>query len=160
MEESELQKKRREKIESLKSDGIDLYPNDIRVNETTASVMERFGQMAPEELEKGTERITLAGRLMAVRDFGKGAFISIQDRKGRLQAFLRKNQLGEKAFALFKRLDIGDIIWISGRVFKTRTGELTIDVAENGLRLLSKSLHSLPSHTNELRREHLALAHR
>ena len=100
--------------------------------------------MTPEELEKITERFTLAGRLMAVRDFGKGAFISIQDRKGRLQAFLRKNQLGEKTFSLFKRLDIGDIVWIAGRVFKTRTGELTIDVEENGLRLLSKSLRPLP----------------
>ncbi|MEK7827041.1 MAG: lysine--tRNA ligase, partial [Thermodesulfobacteriota bacterium] len=97
-----------------------------------------------EKLEKITERFTLAGRLMAVRDFGKGAFISIQDRKGRLQAFLRKNQLGEKTFSLFKRLDIGDIIWVAGRVFKTRTGELTIDVEENGLRLLSKSLRPLP----------------
>ena len=144
MEESELLKKRREKIDSLKADGIDLYPNDARVGDTTASVSERFGQMTPEELEKVTERFTLAGRLMAVRDFGKGAFISIQDRKGRLQAFLRKNQMGEKAFALFKRLDIGDIVWISGRVFKTKTGELTIDVEENGLRLLSKSLHPLP----------------
>ncbi|MHB8909217.1 MAG: lysine--tRNA ligase [Syntrophales bacterium] len=144
MEESELQKKRREKIESLKSDGIDLYPNDVSVSETTASVSERFGQMAPEELEKITDRIALAGRLMAVRDFGKGAFISIQDRKGRLQAFLRKNQLGEKGFSLFKRLDIGDIIWVVGRVFKTKTGELTIDLEENGLRLLSKSLHPLP----------------
>jgi lysyl-tRNA synthetase class 2 len=143
-EESELLRKRREKIDSLQADGIDLYPNDARVGDTTASVSERFGQMTPEELEKVTERFTLAGRLMAVRDFGKGAFISIQDRKGRLQAFLRENQLGEKAFALFKRLDIGDIVWLAGRVFKTRTGELTIDVEENGLRLLSKSLRPLP----------------
>ncbi|MDP3097892.1 MAG: lysine--tRNA ligase [Syntrophales bacterium] len=143
-EESELLKKRREKIDSLKADGIDLYPNDARVGDTTASVSERFGPMVPEELEKITERFTLAGRLMAVRDFGKGAFISIQDRKGRLQAFLRKNQLGEKTFSLFKRLDIGDIVWVAGRVFKTRTGELTIDVEENGLRLLSKSLRPLP----------------
>ena len=143
-EESELLKRRREKIDSLKVDGIDLYPNDVQVADTTVSICDRFGEMTPEELEKITERFTLAGRLMAVRDFGKGAFISIQDRKGRIQAFLRKNQLGEKGFALFKRLDIGDIIWIAGRVFKTRTGELTIDVEENGLRLLSKSLHPLP----------------
>ena len=144
MEESELLKKRREKIESLKADGIDLYPNDVRVGETTAAISARFGQTDPEALETVTERFTLAGRLMAVRDFGKGAFITIQDRKGRVQAFLRKNQLGEKAFSLFKKLDIGDIVWIAGRVFKTKTGELTIDVEENGLRLLSKSLRPLP----------------
>src|SRR3989339_462605 len=144
MEERELQKRRHEKIDSLRGDGIDLYPNDISVGETTAAISERFGLFDHEALEKVTERFTLAGRLMAVRDFGKGAFISIQDRKGLLQAFLRKNQLGEKAFSLFKKLDIGDIVWIAGRVFKTKTGELTIDVEENGLRLLSKAIRPLP----------------
>jgi lysyl-tRNA synthetase class 2 len=144
MEESELIKRRREKIESLKADGIDLYPNNVRAGETTAAIRARFGSAAPEALEKVTERFTLAGRLMAVRDFGKGAFITIQDREGRLQAFLRKNQLGEKTFSLFKKLDIGDIVWIAGRVLKTKTGELTIDMEENGLRLLSKSLRPLP----------------
>jgi lysyl-tRNA synthetase class 2 len=144
MEESERLKKRREKIDSLKADGIDLYPNDARVGETTDEIRGRFGGMSPEDLESIAERFTLAGRMMAVRDFGKGAFIILQDRKGRLQAFLRKNQVGEKTFSLFKRLDIGDIVWIAGRVFKTRTGELSIDVEENGLCLLAKSLHPLP----------------
>lgn len=96
MEENELLKKRREKIDSLKEDGIDLYPNDVSVGDTTAAISERFGLLDHEALEKVTERFTLAGRLMAVRDFGRGAFISIQDRKGLLQAFLRKNQLGER----------------------------------------------------------------
>jgi len=144
MEESELQKRRHEKINSLREDGIDLYPNDVKVGETTAAIGKHFGSLDHEALEKVKERFTLAGRLMAVRDFGKGAFISIQDREGLLQAFLRKNQLGEKAFALFKKLDIGDVIWIAGRVFKTKTGELTIDVEENGLRLLSKAIRPLP----------------
>jgi len=144
MEDSELLKKRREKIDVLAASGINLYPNDARVGETTADIIGRFVRMAPEELEKVTERFTLAGRMMAVRDFGKGAFISIQDRKGRLQAFIRKNQVGDETFSLFKKLDIGDIVWIAGRVFKTRTGELSIDVEERGLRLLSKSLHPLP----------------
>ena len=144
MEESELLKKRKEKIDSLKADGIDLYPNDARVGATTDEIRGRFGGTSPEELESVANRFTLAGRMMAVRDFGKGAFIILQDRKGRLQAFLRKNQVGEKTFSLFKRLDIGDIVWIAGRVFKTRTGELSIDVEENGLCLLAKSLHPLP----------------
>ena len=144
MEESELLRKRREKIDALATCGIDLYPNDARVGETTADILGRYGQMTPEELAAVTERFTLSGRMMAVRDFGKGAFISIQDRTGRLQAFIRKNQVGEETFSLFKKLDIGDIVWIAGRVFKTRTGELSIDVEEKGLRLLSKSLHPLP----------------
>jgi lysyl-tRNA synthetase class 2 len=144
MEDSELLKKRREKIDSLVADGIDLYPNDVPVLETTASIGARFGPVPPEQLETMAERVSLAGRLMAVRDFGKGAFVSIQDRKGRLQAFLRRNQLGERGFGLFKRLDIGDIVCVTGRVFRTRTAELTIDVEENGLRLLAKSLRTLP----------------
>jgi lysyl-tRNA synthetase class 2 len=144
MEESEFQRRRHEKIDSLREDGIDLYPNDAKVGETTAAISERFRSFDHEALEKVKERFTLAGRLMAVRDFGKGAFISIQDRKGMLQAFLRKNQVGEKAFSLFKKLDIGDIVWIAGRVFKTKTGELTIDIEENGLRLLSKAMRPLP----------------
>jgi lysyl-tRNA synthetase class 2 len=144
MEESELLRKRREKIDALATCGIDLYPNDARVGETTADILGRYGRMTPEELAAVTDRFTLSGRMMAVRDFGKGAFISIQDRTGRLQAFIRKNQVGEETFSLFKKLDIGDIVWIAGRVFKTRTGELSIDVEEKGLRLLSKSLHPLP----------------
>jgi lysyl-tRNA synthetase class 2 len=143
-EENELLKKRREKADSLKMAGIDLYPNDARVSNDTKSVRERFGNLTAEELEKSDERFTLAGRIMAIRDFGKGAFISIQDRHGRIQAFIRKNVLGEKVFSLFKKLDVGDIVWIVGRIFKTKTGELTIDVEENGFRLLAKSLLPLP----------------
>jgi len=143
-EENELLKKRREKADLLKSDGIDLYPNDVQVDSNSESLKKRFNNLSEEELVKIDERFTLAGRIMAVRDFGKSAFVSIQDCKGRIQAFLRKNALGEKGFSLFKKLDAGDIIWIAGRVFKTKTGELTIDVEENGLRLLSKSLLPLP----------------
>ncbi len=143
-EENELLKKRREKADALKKDGIDLYPNDVQVANNSESIRERFESLSEEELEKIDERFTLAGRIMAIRDFGKSAFVSIQDRKGRIQAFLRKNALGEKGFSLFKRLDAGDIIWIAGRVFKTKTGELSIDVEEDGLCLLSKSLLPLP----------------
>ena len=143
-EENELLKKRREKADSLKNAGIDLYPNDVRVSSNTKILRERFENCPAEELEKVTERFTIAGRIMAIRDFGKGAFISVQDRHGRTQAFIRKNVLGEKGFSLFKKLDVGDIVWIAGRIFKTKTRELSIDVEENGLSLLSKSLLPLP----------------
>ena len=142
MEDSELLKKRKEKIESLKADGIDLYPNDISVKDTTLSITTRFSHLDHDDFANIDERFSISGRLMAVRDFGKGAFIMIQDRKGRLQAFIRKNQIGEKSFSLFKRLDVGDIIFVEGTIFKTRTGELTIDVHE--LKLLSKAIRPLP----------------
>ena len=142
MEDSELLRKKKEKIESLKADGIDLYPNDARVKDTAASIIERFAHMDSDALGKIAERFSIAGRLMAIRDFGKGSFVIVQDRTGRLQAFLRKNQLGEKAYSLFKRLDVGDIIFVAGKIFRTRTNELTIDCDE--VRLLSKAIRPLP----------------
>jgi lysyl-tRNA synthetase class 2 len=110
MEDSELFKKRKEKIDSLKEDGVDLYPNDVCVKDTTTSITSRYSHMDDESLAANDEHFSVAGRLMAVRDFGKGAFVTVQDRKGRIQAFIRKNQIGEKSFSIFKRFDVGDII--------------------------------------------------
>jgi lysyl-tRNA synthetase class 2 len=98
--------------------------------------------MDQESLTRVEETFSIAGRLMAIRNFGKASFVSIQDRKGRLQAFISKNLMTEHDYALFKRLDVGDIAYVSGRIFKTKTGELTIEVKE--IRLLAKSLHPLP----------------
>jgi lysyl-tRNA synthetase, class II len=142
MEESELLKKRKEKMASLKEQGIDLYVNDVEVKDTTASILSVCQDLDNEALAGLTERFSIAGRLMAVRDFGKGAFISVQDRKGRLQGLISKNILGEDVFNLFKRCDVGDIVYLAGRMMKTRTGELTIEAAE--FRLLSKSVRPLP----------------
>ena len=142
MEDSELLRKRLEKMDAMKAEGIDLYPNDARVGDTTASILERFKDADNEILTGLTERFTLAGRLMAVRNFGKAAFINIQDRKGRIQAYLHRNSIGDAGYSLFKRLDVGDIIFIGGRPIRTRTGELTIEVDE--LRLLSKAIRPLP----------------
>ncbi|MBN2256077.1 MAG: lysine--tRNA ligase [Deltaproteobacteria bacterium] len=142
MSESELLKTRREKIESLKADGVALYPNDVEVTATTEDIFSRFGELDNEALEKVEERFALAGRIMAVRNFGKAAFISIQDRKGRIQAYIRKNIVGDESFSLFQKFDVGDIISVAGRIFKTKTEELTVQ-AET-VRLLSKAIHPLP----------------
>jgi len=142
MEEGELLKKRMEKTASLKADGIGLYANDVRVRDTTASILSRFDGMDHDALARINESFTLAGRLMAVRNFGKAAFVDLQDRKGRIQGYINKNALGDNAFSLLKRLDIGDIIFIAGGIFKTKTGELTIEVDK--LRLLSKAIRPLP----------------
>jgi len=142
MKESELLRTRREKIESLKAEGVELYPNNVAVKDTTAAIQARFANLDQEALDKIQDRFSLAGRMMAVRDFGKGAFIGLQDRSGRIQAFIRKNRVGEKAFSLFKKLDVGDIVFVAGKVFRTKTGELTIDADE--FRLLSKALQPMP----------------
>jgi lysyl-tRNA synthetase class 2 len=142
MEDSDLLKIRREKIEALAASGVEPYPNDAKVTHLSRQLHDAYGQMDNEALEKVTERFAIAGRIMAIRNFGKGAFIAVQDRRGRIQAFIRKDKVGDEVFALFKTIDVGDIIHITGRVFKTRTGELTVEA--EALRLLTKCVRPLP----------------
>jgi lysyl-tRNA synthetase class 2 len=142
MEDNELLKKRKEKLESLKSEGIELYPNNIKIKDTAAAILERFAEMDADTLAGVDERYSIGGRLMAVRNFGKAAFLKIQDRTGGIQAFIHKNILDEKTYNLFKRLDVGDIIFVAGKIFRTKTGELTIEAED--VRLLSKAVRSLP----------------
>ncbi len=142
MEESELFRKKREKIESLRASGVELYPNDVKVSHRTDAIQKKYGHLEPSALEGVSERFSIAGRIMAIRDFGKGAFIVLQDRGGRLQVFIRKDRVGEKGFSLFKSLDVGDIAYAEGKLFKTKTGELTIEAAS--IRLLAKAMRFLP----------------
>lgn len=133
---------RLKKLEALKQQGINPYPNDFRVKDAIQALIERFGSLSREELDANLDAVTVAGRIVAVRDFGKASFIQIQDRKGRIQAYIKKSLIGDDAYNLYKHIDIGDIAGVSGRVFRTKTNELTIEVKE--LRLLSKSLRPLP----------------
>lgn len=142
MEDNELLNIRREKISDLKAAGIDLYPNDVKPQNTTSEILEKFGSVDNETLAKLTENFSIAGRLMAVRNFGKAAFVKIQDYKGQLQGYVAKNILSSEDYFVFKKLDIGDIIYISGKLFRTKTDELTIEAQK--LTLLSKSIRPLP----------------
>jgi len=142
MEDNDLLKIRLEKITDLKNAGIDLYPNDIKPQNTTAQIMAEFGSAGSEDLAKLTQKFSVAGRLIAVRNFGKAAFVKIQDYKGRIQGYIAKNILSESDYFVFKKLDIGDIIYISGKLFRTKTNELTIETEK--LALLAKSIHPLP----------------
>ena len=142
MEDNDLLKVRLEKIAALKAAGVDLYPNDVRPLNTTADIIAQFGDADGDTLAKLTQKFSLAGRLMAIRNFGKAAFIKIQDRKGRIQSYIAKDILNADAYFVFKKLDIGDIIYVSGKLFRTRTNELTVEAEE--LRLLSKALRPLP----------------
>ena len=141
-EKSELLRKRKEKIESLRSMGVELYPNDVSVTATTKSVIDRFGDMDNEDLKGIDEKFALAGRLMAIRNFGKAAFVSIQDRDGRIQGYIARDKVGIDRYSIFKKFDVGDMVFISGSLLKTKTGELTVEAEE--IRLLSKSVRPLP----------------
>jgi lysyl-tRNA synthetase, class II len=142
MEDNDLLKVRLEKIAALKAAGVDLYPNNVKPQNTTAQIMGEFGNTEGDALAQLTQKFSIAGRLMAIRSFGKAAFVKIQDRKGQMQCYIAKNILSEQDFSLFKKLDIGDIIYVSGKLFRTKTNELTLECEE--LRLMAKSMHPLP----------------
>ena len=139
---NELVAVRKEKEKQLRESGIETYPQDRGPYTTTADVEARFGTLSHEDLEKSEEKVSVAGRVMAFRDFGKSAFLHIQDRKGRIQAYVRKDILKSPSFDTFKKFDIADIIGVTGKPFKTKTDELTILAEE--VKLLTKSLRPLP----------------
>lgn len=142
MEDNDLLKVRLEKIAALKAAGIDLYPNDTKPQNTTSDIFAQFGNTDSDALAQLTQKFSIAGRLMAMRNFGKAAFVKIQDRKGQIQCYIAKNILSEDAYFVFKKLDMGDIVYISGKLFRTKTNELTIEAQD--LRLLSKAIRPLP----------------
>ena len=143
MEESrDLVDQRIRKLEVLREEGINPFPNDFKVTHTSEDIHKNFGSLPDETLESAGELFTLAGRIMAIRDFGKASFVQVQDRNGRIQAYVRRDIIGDQAFQIFKALDIGDFIGVEGRVFRTKTHELTVRV--QAFRLLGKSLRPLP----------------
>ncbi len=133
---------RKKKAETLKAMGINLYPAGFHYDITASDAIEKYGSMDPVALEKENITSSMAGRIMSLRNFGKASFIHIKDGTGYIQAYIRKDKIGDEQYGLFKLMDIGDFIGLKGSFFKTRTGELTI-LADN-IRLLSKSMRPLP----------------
>ncbi len=136
LSENEQKQIRIDKLKALQDDGRD--PFEITLAEQTHHSDEIKANF--DELEN--KEVIIAGRIMTWRDMGKANFIDVQDRNGRIQAYVRMNDVGEDVFKEFKTWDIGDIVEIKGFVFKTRTGEISVHAQE--LRLLSKSLLPLP----------------
>jgi len=141
MEElSELLLQRRRKVNDLWAAGINPYPNDFKPQHSSADVVAVYGDV--DQIEATNVDFVLAGRIIARRSFGKAAFIQLQDRKGRIQVYVRKDDLGDEIFSQFESFDIGDIIGVSGFPFRTKTGELSVHA--RSIRLLVKSLLPLP----------------
>jgi lysyl-tRNA synthetase, class II len=139
----ELLAVRKEKGEQLRKAGIEPYPQVHWPSTSSAELQKEYGELDAAELEAKGVHVSASGRIMAFRDFGKSSFIHIQDRKGRLQVYVRKDMLKAPEYADFKKLfDTGDIIGVEGKIFKTKTGELTV-LAER-IVLLTKSLRPLP----------------
>ncbi len=132
---------RRDKVAALREAGIEPYARGSAPSHTTAAILAAHGEASGEALEAAPVEVGLAGRLMALRRFGKTTFAHLQDATGRLQLFFNREVLGD-AYPLVKRLDLGDWVAVSGPLFRTRTGELTVRVER--LTLLTKALRPLP----------------
>lgn len=134
---SDLEKQRRIKLERIRGRGVDPYPPRVQRTHTVAEAILEFEAGKPER------EMSLVGRLMSIRVMGKSTFAHIEDGSGRIQIYLRQDSLGEEACEFFKRdFDIGDFIGVTGQLFRTRTGEITLQV--NDFKMLAKSLHPLP----------------
>ena len=140
-DEHRLIAERRDKLGALREQGH-AYPNDFRPGATAAELHARFDEAAASELEACQEVFAVAGRMLAKRVMGKVAFTHIQDRSGTIQLFVQRDALGAAAYQDFKTWDIGDIVGARGRIFRTKTGELSVRV--EALQLLTKALRPLP----------------
>ncbi len=141
-EESQILKQRRQKAEELEKAGINLFPNDIKRPELAGAIHKVYGSWDAEALEKVEETFRVAGRIMALRRFGKAAFLHIKDYSGKIQVHVVRDHIGKEEYKVFKKFDIGDIIEVEGRLFRTKTNELTIEA--DRIRLVTKSLRPLP----------------
>lgn len=142
MEEiNELIEQRIKKLEDLREAGVEPFGSAFYAEDHASSIHEKFGSLSRETIEADPVNCSLAGRIVAMRDFGKAAFAHIQDATGKIQVYFKKDVLGER-YILIKKLDIGDIIGLRGKLFRTRTNELTVEVKD--LVFLTKSLRPLP----------------
>jgi lysyl-tRNA synthetase class 2 len=132
---------RKKKLEDLKNNNINLFPNDFEVLHTVRDIMKAI-ENSPDSLTQDGPVFIVSGRMMAVNRFGKTAFIRFRDRTGQLQAYVRKDKIGNQSYSLFKQMDIGDFVGLKGGMFKTKTGEWTL--LANELRLVCKSTRPLP----------------
>jgi lysyl-tRNA synthetase class 2 len=132
---------RRAKLAKLREQGP-AYPNDFRPTDAAGNLHATLGELDQEALAAQSRHASVAGRMMLKRIMGRASFATLQDRSGRIQIYLDRGTLGDDAYAQFKTWDIGDIVGVEGKVFKTNKGELSIHA--DRVRLLSKSLRPLP----------------
>ncbi|MBN37508.1 MAG: lysine--tRNA ligase [Opitutae bacterium] len=128
---------RQSKLDHLRESGNDPYRSNWDQSHTSLEALD----LLPEELEEGPE-VSVAGRIVAFRLMGKASFLKIIDRDGKIQSYVRRDEIGDDEYAAFKKLDLGDFVGIRGPLFRTRTGEITIRAKE--YRLVSKALRPLP----------------
>ena len=133
---------RREKLHNLREQGIDPFGKRFERTNSTNDLLSLYGEFSKEELEEKEISVSIAGRIMTKRGKGKAGFAHIQDLHGQVQIYVRKDAVGDDEYELFKTADLGDLVGIEGKVFKTNVGELSVKAT--GFTLLTKSLRPLP----------------
>ena len=159
---SEQELVRREKMQELIDKGIDPFGQRFDVTAYSKGIKEQYGEKTHEELEEMAVEVSVAGRIMTKRRKGKVCFMHIQDRDGQIQLYVRKDTIGEDAYEIVKKGDIGDIIGVKGTVFMTNTGECSIKVSEythltKALRPLPEKFHGLSDIEERYRRRYVDL---
>src|SRR5690606_23613274 len=131
-----------DKLVNLQEQGVDPFGGKFARTHLAADVIKDYELFSKEELQEKDIPVVVAGRIMTKRGKGKAGFTHIQDMSGQIQVYVRKDAIGDEAYDVFNTLDLGDIIGITGKVFKTNTGELSIKAEQ--LELMTKSLRPLP----------------
>jgi lysyl-tRNA synthetase class 2 len=141
-QESDQIVQRRSNLEALRALGVDPYPRRFVADATVDALVSAHGSRTGDELESARVETRTAGRILAIRSFGKASFLMISDGRARIQVYVRQDSVPDRDFAVFKLLDLGDWVGVAGRLFRTRTNELTIRASS--VELLAKCLLPLP----------------
>ncbi len=139
---NEVVKNRVVKSCELLDAGVSLHANGFLQQHAVAGILSAYGCFDEEALAGVGQTFALAGRIVSHRSFGKVAFFHLMDASGRMQCYVARENLGEEAYAVFKKIDLGDIVGVTGKLFRTKTGELTLDCAS--VVLLTRSFRPLP----------------
>jgi lysyl-tRNA synthetase class 2 len=140
--ESDQVRQRRANLTELQALGVEAYPHRFEATETISSLVDAHGSKTSEQLESEQPRARVAGRILAIRSFGKASFLQLSDGHARIQVYVRQDSVPELDFKAFKLLDIGDWVGVEGRLFRTKTNEFSVWTSE--VRFLSKCLLPLP----------------
>lgn len=139
---SNFLQQRREKAQSLEDAGVKLFSNTFKAPQPIVEILPKGEELTPQQHEENGPLRRVAGRIMSMRKFGKAAFFHVMDKTARIQVYVRRDSLGEEIFSQFKKWDVGDIVGTEGHLFKTKTGELSIEAGT--LQMISKSMRPLP----------------
>lgn len=159
-EDNRLIQERIRKLGEIRERGVNPFPHDFTPSKKSAAIKKEHEGLAPESTTEVKESI--AGRIMLLRNMGKASFVTLQDERGQIQAYIRSDDVGKDEYKLMKKLDIGDYLGVTGKVFTTKTGEISIyadsfKILSKGIRPLPEKFHGIKDTELAYRKRHLDL---